>query len=84
MGLLRNKQAQGELKSRMRAVVQRVTEADVVVFEPDLDLDIAIEEDRYNILDPVSVEEGEFQAQMLVRLQNDGPVTILIDSRKTF
>ena len=177
----------------MRAVVQRVAEADVVVFEPDLDLDVAIEEDRYNILDPdddmaypghisgriggglvvflgvevgdtvedaaymaekicglriyedqegkmnlcikdmydesilavsqftllgdvrkgkrpsftaaerperanelyrnfvenvkalgVSVEEGEFQAQMLVRLQNYGPVTILIDSRKTF
>jgi len=32
----------------------------------------------------IHVEEGVFQAEMLVRIQNDGPVTILIDSRKTF
>jgi D-tyrosyl-tRNA(Tyr) deacylase len=34
---------------------------------------------------PVPVETGEFQAAMEVRLVNDGPVTILIDSadRKT-
>jgi D-tyrosyl-tRNA(Tyr) deacylase len=30
------------------------------------------------------VETGEFQAMMLVGLVNDGPVTILLDSRKTF
>jgi D-tyrosyl-tRNA(Tyr) deacylase len=30
------------------------------------------------------VETGEFQAMMLVSLVNDGPVTILLDSRKTF
>jgi D-tyrosyl-tRNA(Tyr) deacylase len=30
------------------------------------------------------VETGEFQAMMLVTLVNDGPVTILLDSRKTF
>jgi D-tyrosyl-tRNA(Tyr) deacylase len=30
------------------------------------------------------VEEGIFQAEMLVRIYNDGPVTILIDSKKTF
>jgi D-tyrosyl-tRNA(Tyr) deacylase len=30
------------------------------------------------------VETGEFQAMMLVALVNDGPVTILLDSRKTF
>jgi D-tyrosyl-tRNA(Tyr) deacylase len=29
----------------------------------------------------VSVETGEFQAKMEVRLINDGPVTILLDSR---
>lgn len=32
----------------------------------------------------VTVEEGIFQADMLVRIDNDGPVTILIDSRKEF
>jgi D-tyrosyl-tRNA(Tyr) deacylase len=30
------------------------------------------------------VETGEFQARMIVTLENDGPVTILIDSRKRF
>ena len=30
------------------------------------------------------VEEGRFGADMKVRLTNDGPVTILIDSRRTF
>lgn len=30
------------------------------------------------------VETGEFQAMMQVALTNDGPVTILLDSRKTF
>ena len=30
------------------------------------------------------VEPGEFQAMMQVALVNDGPVTILLDSRKTF
>ena len=30
------------------------------------------------------VETGEFQAMMQVSLINDGPVTILLDSRKTF
>jgi D-tyrosyl-tRNA(Tyr) deacylase len=30
------------------------------------------------------VEEGIFQAEMLVRIYNDGPVTILMDSKKTF
>ena len=32
----------------------------------------------------VHVEEGEFQTDMLVRIHNQGPVTILIDSRRTF
>ena len=30
------------------------------------------------------VETGEFQAMMQVALVNDGPVTILLDSRRTF
>ncbi len=30
------------------------------------------------------VKEGEFQAHMEVFIVNDGPVTILLDSRKTF
>lgn len=30
------------------------------------------------------VEEGVFRAEMLVRINNDGPVTILLDSRKNF
>lgn len=30
------------------------------------------------------VEEGVFQADMMVRIYNDGPVTILLDSRKAF
>jgi D-tyrosyl-tRNA(Tyr) deacylase len=32
----------------------------------------------------LSVETGTFQAHMEVRLLNDGPVTLLIDSRKLF
>lgn len=32
----------------------------------------------------LTVKTGWFQADMLVELQNDGPVTILIDSRKEF
>ncbi len=30
------------------------------------------------------VEEGVFRAEMLVEIHNDGPVTILLDSKKTF
>lgn len=30
------------------------------------------------------VQEGVFQTKMLVRIHNDGPVTILIDSKKEF
>jgi D-tyrosyl-tRNA(Tyr) deacylase len=30
------------------------------------------------------VEEGVFQAEMLVNINNDGPVTILLDSKRTF
>jgi D-tyrosyl-tRNA(Tyr) deacylase len=33
---------------------------------------------------PINVEEGVFQASMLLEIHNDGPVTILLDSRKTF
>ena len=33
---------------------------------------------------PVPVATGEFQAMMQVELVNDGPVTILIDSKKQF
>ena len=32
----------------------------------------------------LEVETGEFQALMQVRLVNDGPVTILLDSRRRF
>lgn len=32
----------------------------------------------------LKVEEGVFRAEMLVRINNDGPVTILLDSRKNF
>ena len=32
----------------------------------------------------VSVEEGRFGAHMNVRLENDGPVTVLLDSEKRF
>jgi D-aminoacyl-tRNA deacylase len=32
----------------------------------------------------VSVATGEFQAMMRVELVNDGPVTLLLDSKKTF
>lgn len=32
----------------------------------------------------LAVETGEFQALMRVELVNDGPVTLLLDSRKTF
>lgn len=32
----------------------------------------------------IEVQTGRFQAQMAVSLVNDGPVTLLVDSRKTF
>lgn len=32
----------------------------------------------------VNTQEGIFQADMLVRIYNDGPVTILLDSKKLF
>ncbi len=32
----------------------------------------------------IKVEEGVFQAEMLVEIHNDGPVTILLDSRRLF
>jgi len=32
----------------------------------------------------IHIEEGVFQAEMLVRINNDGPVTIIMDSKKTF
>ena len=32
----------------------------------------------------IKVEEGIFQAEILVRINNDGPVTILLDSKKLF
>ena len=32
----------------------------------------------------IPVEEGVFQAEMLVRIYNNGPVTILLDSRRLF
>jgi D-tyrosyl-tRNA(Tyr) deacylase len=32
----------------------------------------------------LTVATGEFQAMMVVALENDGPVTILVDSRKRF
>ncbi|WP_130863683.1 D-aminoacyl-tRNA deacylase [Bacilliculturomica massiliensis] len=32
----------------------------------------------------VRVEEGVFQTHMIVEIENDGPVTVLIDSKKEF
>jgi D-tyrosyl-tRNA(Tyr) deacylase len=32
----------------------------------------------------ISVATGEFQARMAVELVNDGPVTLLLDSKKLF
>lgn len=32
----------------------------------------------------INVEEGIFQAEMMVEIHNDGPVTILLDSNKMF
>lgn len=32
----------------------------------------------------IKVETGQFQADMLVEIMNDGPVTILLDSKKLF
>lgn len=32
----------------------------------------------------IQVEEGVFRAEMLVHIENDGPVTLIIDSRRQF
>lgn len=34
--------------------------------------------------DEIDVQSGIFQAEMMVSLVNEGPVTIMLDSRKTF
>ena len=39
---------------------------------------------KYLRNDGMHVEEGVFQTHMMVDLTNDGPVTILLDSKKTF
>jgi D-tyrosyl-tRNA(Tyr) deacylase len=50
---------------------------------PDTARDIyAAAAQRFQALVPT--KEGEFQAHMNVSLNNDGPVTILLDSKKTF
>lgn len=33
---------------------------------------------------PISISEGKFQAMMEVKLLNEGPVTLLLDSKKDF
>ena len=50
------------------------------------DLAVALYEDVARALRArgVPTETGVFRADMRVALVNDGPVTILIDSRKTF
>jgi D-tyrosyl-tRNA(Tyr) deacylase len=35
-------------------------------------------------IENINVESGIFQAEMMVEINNDGPVTILLDSKKTF
>ena len=35
-------------------------------------------EQKYN------AEEGTFRAEMMVHIENDGPVTLILDSRKLF
>ena len=32
----------------------------------------------------IHVQTGQFQAHMIVDIQNDGPVTVIVDSRKVF
>lgn len=32
----------------------------------------------------IHVQKGQFQAHMIVDIQNDGPVTVMVDSRKNF
>ena len=51
-----------------------------------LHLDLEVEETGEFSLDPggLDVSTGEFQAMMRVSLVNDGPVTLLLDSRKRF
>ena len=50
----------------------------------------AVAEEIYNTFSKkgkatgIKAEQGQFQSHMEVRLLNDGPVTILIDSDKTF
>ena len=39
---------------------------------------------RFFTIQGIHVETGRFRTEMLVSLTNDGPVTILLDSEKTF
>ena len=51
---------------------------------PQIARDLYEEVVRELIASGLRVATGEFQAMMQVALVNDGPVTILLDSRKTF
>ena len=74
----------------MRAVVQRVSEASVTVLsdEPGGAARVsgaigrgfcALVRER-----GIEVQEGVFRATMQVRIVNEGPVTLLLDSAKNF
>lgn len=52
--------------------------------KPEKALDLYREFVQYCIKSGITVKEGVFRTEMLVRIDNDGPVTILIDSRKQF
>ena len=39
---------------------------------------------KKNFSKGIKVEESIFQAEMLVRINNDGPVTLLLDSKRNF
>ena len=72
-GIVEQAKADGEAARKAQVEAARA--------EIDVEINRAREELRASGL---GVETGEFQAMMQVSLVNDGPVTILLDSRKTF
>jgi len=52
--------------------------------KPELAVDLYEKFVKYVIDKGVTVKTGKFQEHMVINLENDGPVTILLDSKKNF